>query len=648
MIGYSTTAQPSMLNLAREGNFRAIAYLINSYLAPQGIYARVQPVNGGCLPIRLEFQTLPDRQDLYVQLRESLIKFICHHIWRLNSEAIDGVRIVATWANPLAREQPNILWNQSIRIVTPANQQRRLKYLKYLQAGVKKAAEWLNFKLLRVCLLAGGVAVASFAIGFALSYADLRHKALDHSSSSGDRAANESGRPMTVSAALETIPVTRHDAVLDPTDPTVTLMFGGDVTLSDGFEDLIGNDYAWGFDQMPEYRDADVAMVNLEGTLTKADTIRPKAFNFKSDPAMVEVLEHGGVDLVNLANNHAMDYNGPGLQETLETLAGAGIHAVGAGMNLTEARRPKIVEVKGQRIAYFGYYTGDFHAAVGETPGTNRGLKERIAEDLQAVRDEVEWIVVNFHWGVELANYPDVWQTQLARYTIDRGADAIVGHHPHVLQGAEIYKDRPIAYSLGNFIFGGNARSDYDTAVLKIALREGQMKVEFLPVEVQKYQPRVVTGERGDRILQQIEMLSGSFEQPMVSPMILEGRHGTTTAAASPVQESAAPKSEEEVAGEAPGDRTASLEENPPSEAGRAEGESFDVSPFTAASEAEELTAAGDRPSDREAAGASGRGSQAGLVVATALAVGALGVTTTAIRQKKIEPPAFAKTNGRS
>ncbi len=131
---------------------------------------------------------------------------------------------------------------------------------------------------------------------------------------------------------------------------------------------------------------------------------------------------------------------------------------------------------------------------------------------------------MNFHWGVELSNYPETWQSKLAHFAIDRGADVVVGHHPHVLQGSEIYRGRPIAYSLGNFIFGGNARSDYDTAVLKVSVREKQMKVEFLPVEVRKYQPKIVQGERGDRILAELAMFSNIFEQAMSSPMILDAK----------------------------------------------------------------------------------------------------------------------------
>jgi len=525
MTSFNPIAYPSMFQLARGGNFRAIACLINSYLAPYGIYVRAQPVHAGCLPLKVEFESLPDQPEMIGVMRDRIIQFICHHLWRLNSEVIEGVRIVGLWSG---NGQPNVLWHQSVRIVTPANR-RRQKHLIALQAQARKL---LNFKINRLFLFTG-FSIVSFLIGFSLVASQLQQKSASNpdrqnpkSPVSVDRAdeIKNQRRNNQVKAALEEVKVVQHTDVKNPSDPTVTMMFAGDVTLGYAFEDLIGQDYQWAFDAMPEYRDVDVAMVNLEGTLTTAETEYEKTFNFQAHPEQVEVLTHGGVDIVNLANNHAMDYMEAGLQETLTTLEQAGIHSVGAGMNLTEARRPEILEVKGQRIAYFGYYTGEDHQATDTTAGTNPALEARIAEDIQAIRDQVDWIIVNFHWGVELSNYPETWQSKLAHFAIDQGADVVVGHHPHVLQGSEIYRGRPIAYSLGNFIFGGNARSDYDTAVLKVSVREKQMKVEFLPVEVRKYQPKIVQGERGDRIMAEIAMFSNIFDQAMTSPMILDAK----------------------------------------------------------------------------------------------------------------------------
>ncbi len=509
MVYAENLSQPSLVELARTGDFRAISYMLNSYLSPQGILAQVgADQKQGCLRVLVEFQQEP--------VAEGIIKSICHLLWKINSPTVEGVRIMARFMG-----EADILWKQSVRIVTPANQ--------FQQRSFRQPFDRIKFKTFRIFMLMGST-LTSFILGCWVSYYEVMAQYIPQSRPvSEDVVVTAPPRnPVdTVQAALETISVVRHDAVQRPYDPTVTLMFGGDVTLSDQFETVVGDDYEWAFDKLPEYRSADIAMVNLEAPLTRSTLRRPnKQFNFKADPNAVKVLTHGGIDIVNLANNHTMDYEEPGLVETLETLEKAGIHSVGAGRDLKEARRPEILEVKGQRIAYFGYYDANFHAAGEGTPGTNPlhdEHQQRVAEDIRAIRDQVDWVIVNYHWGVELSEYPANWQIELAHATIDQGADLVVGHHPHVLQGAEIYNGRPIVYSLGNFIFGGHSRTDYNTAVLKVSLKANRkMKVEFLPVQVKQYQAKVVLGRAGDEILETLKRLSRIFDQPMQFPMILD------------------------------------------------------------------------------------------------------------------------------
>ena len=528
MVYAENWSQPSILELARSGNFQALNYWIDSLLRPEGIYARVEQAQAGCVQILVEFQRelAPGTTLLGSTLREGLVKFICHQLWRLNSPAVEGVRIHARLAG-----EPDILWKQSVRIVTPANRQRR-RYRSLL------VVDWVKFKTYRSLLLVGS-ALASFILGCWVSYHEALTLRLVSPVSGYQQAAVMSGPPAkradTVQAALEVVPVVQQKQVANPYDPTVTLMFGGNVNLSDALGASAGSDYHWAFANMDEYRQADVAMVNLENPLTRSKLgSGKKQLNFKADPESVKVLTAGGVDIVNLANSHAMDYAEPGLVETINTLNNAGIQHLGAGRNIKEARRPDIIEVKGQRIAYLGYYDADLHAADQGKAGTNSRRNNRVAEDIRALRGQVDWIIVNYHWGVELADYPGDWQIDLARFTIDQGADLVVGHHPQVLQGAEIYKGRPIVYSLGNFIFGGNARRDYDTAVLKVSLKDRNMKVEFLPVEVKKFQPKVVKGAAADRILKHVEQISSIFDRPMRSSVVLEAPMNLGTAPRTP------------------------------------------------------------------------------------------------------------------
>ncbi len=523
---------PSVLELARSGNFRAIAYWLNVFLLPHNLCARVEAApQSGCLQVFVEFQPSPDRHAKSPEFRSSLVRFICHHLWQLNSEVIEGVQIATRFVG-----KPQVIWRQSVRVLSPARRAKLglstkqtppIRRTSQIKSQVQQATrQKVQFRALRSLLLTGTTA-AAFILGCWLGYSDAP---TDQTTASASPAEiSPLIRPNTVVTAMGNVPVETPDGVRNANDPTVTLMFGGDVTLTDAYTDSVGSDRQWAFAAMGETRQADVAMVNLEAPFTTAETPLPdKQFNFKVDPENVQVLKNGGIDLVTLANNHAMDYQAAGLDDTIKTLDQAGIRHVGAGRTIEEARRPEILDVKGQRIAYLGYYDGEFQAAGEGVAGTNSRQNDRVAADIKAIRSQVDWVVVNYHWGEELAKYPGDYQMDLARFTIDQGADLVVGHHPHVLQGAEIYKGRPIVYSLGNFIFGGKSVSDYDTAVLKVALKDKQMKVEFVPVEVRGFQPKVASGDRGTEILHQIENVSDIFHEPMKSSAVLDAKTNTT------------------------------------------------------------------------------------------------------------------------
>ncbi|MGB3511935.1 MAG: CapA family protein [Microcoleaceae cyanobacterium] len=493
MVYTQNFAQPSLFQLARAGNFQAISHWINKELKPQGISASVAKATTGGLQILVEFQHEPPA--------DRLIKFICHQLWKLNSPVLEGVSIMGRFSG-----SPKILWKKSVRIVSPAK--------KTFQgpSAFSRNSDNIQFQTFRSLMLIGS-AMAAFILGCWVSY----HQVLVRSSISGE----------WVQGAIEKLRVVHHKKVANPNDPTVTLMFGGDVNLSNFVSNQVNTDYDWAFAKMDEYRQADLAMVNLENPLTQSTlnntTKQQEAINI--EPKYVNTLTSGGVDLVNLANDQIVDYEQPALAETIETLKRSGIHAVGAGTTNEEIRRPKIIEVKGQTIAYLSYYDTDIQATnEGGIAGVNARNNDRIAGDIQALRNQVDWIIVNYHWGVELSEYPGDWQMDVARFTIDQGADLVVGHHSKVLQGAEIYKGRPIIYSLGNFIFGEKSinESDYETAVLKVSLKPSKMKIEFLPVVVTKYQPQVVKGEKGKEILKHIAQISSVFHQPMTSPVVID------------------------------------------------------------------------------------------------------------------------------
>ncbi|MEM9264746.1 MAG: CapA family protein [Cyanobacteria bacterium P01_F01_bin.13] len=325
----------------------------------------------------------------------------------------------------------------------------------------------------------------------------------------------------TVPAALETVAVMPHAPGSNPENPTVTLLFGGEVAVGDvplqtpeAVEQVLG--------ELEAFREADVAMVGLGNSLASADTSLQENYFERARPEAVDALTKGGIDIVALTGDRTMDFGRQGLTETLKALDSAGIYRVGAGLDHQEARRPEVLEVKGQRIAYLSYAPSSEEVATLDRAGLNIQERDGIVEDIAALRQAVDWIVVNYRWYGDLETEPNAQQIDLSRSAIDAGADLVVGYHAQQLQGAELYKSRPIVYALGDFIFQDEPLEDNDTATLRVSLRDQQMKVEFLPISVREARPRVASGEMAKTILKQIRQASDALPSPLQFPAILE------------------------------------------------------------------------------------------------------------------------------
>ena len=246
-------------------------------------------------------------------------------------------------------------------------------------------------------------------------------------------------------------------SVLAHAEP-LRLVFVGDVMLDEGPGKVIvaGRDPLAPFSAA--LADADFRIANLECPV--ATTGRPlptKIYTFRANPDAVRVLK-GRVDAVSVANNHSGDYGRAAFLETLSVLDGAGIRHFGGGRNLTEAHAPLWIEKNDLRIAVLGYneFLPRSFEAGADYPGVAWSEDSQVLADIRAARAAGADVVIPFmHWGWEYESGPGERQRQLARMMIDAGADAVVGGHPHVTQGAEIYRGRPIIYSLGNFVFDG-------------------------------------------------------------------------------------------------------------------------------------------------------------------------------------------------
>jgi poly-gamma-glutamate capsule biosynthesis protein CapA/YwtB (metallophosphatase superfamily) len=299
------------------------------------------------------------------------------------------------------------------------------------------------------------------------------------------------------------------------------LRFSGDCLLADHYEDAVGEkkgDSAFvGFDLL---NTADISCVNLECPVTIRGEKIKKPYNFRMNPSFLSALSEAGIDIVNIANNHIFDYGRQGLFDTISYLDSVGLWHVGAGRTELEAEKPVIVQAGTRRIGFQGYYGGgEAPVASGKDPGVVPRSLPVILADIDSLRkrDSVDYVVVVLHWGTEKATEPDGGQIRFAHALIDGGADAVIGHHPHVLQGIEKYKSGVIVYSLGNFVFGGNSRDTYDTGLFEIALGERSVSYRFIPVRLKGWKLMALAGHEADAVMSYVSKLSSIFPHSIFS-----------------------------------------------------------------------------------------------------------------------------------
>lgn len=294
-------------------------------------------------------------------------------------------------------------------------------------------------------------------------------------------------------------------------DKKVVVNFAGDTVLACSFENFVKENYSYPFANFACFKDSDLSMLNLENPITARSIKVPKKYNFRMRPDYIKILQDGGVDIVNLANNHTGDYGAQGIEDTLRYLDSAGIKHVGAGLDPADARKPVVIESKGIKIGFLGYYNNPNHIA-----GTNPFNEKILKEDICNLKRIADYVIVNFHWGEENAGYPKPYQITLAHLAVDSGADLVVGHHPHVLQGIEKYKNGIIAYSLGNFIFGGNNRTKYDTVLLQLNIQDDKILPCLVPICVENWQPTLLNHQEGEQIIDTIKDRSKVFLHPFM------------------------------------------------------------------------------------------------------------------------------------
>ncbi len=284
---------------------------------------------------------------------------------------------------------------------------------------------------------------------------------------------------------------------------------------------------------------ADIAALNLESQLAGHEPTQraKKSVTFYSAPETVEALKWAGIDYVTLGNNHTYDYLDEGLTSTLETLEKAGLPFSGAGYTEADALKPYDMTINNQTYAMLGYvgWQGSGKIKQSATPhqgGAAYGSLDNIVNGVEAAKQKGALPIVQYHGSLEYKKEPTGVTEQRLKSAIDNGAALAIAHHPHVTQGLELYKNKLIAYSMGNFIFDQNFSATQHSFLLYVWLDEGEfVQAEVVPIYLKGYKPTPAMGNERISVLKRIHMLSAKRNTLManhkghgvIKPQLVEG-----------------------------------------------------------------------------------------------------------------------------
>ena len=306
-----------------------------------------------------------------------------------------------------------------------------------------------------------------------------------------------------------------------------TLCFAGDINLDDdwstveymnrqekGILDCISPEL------VQTMQEADVMCLNHEFTFsTDGEPLKGKLYHFRAHPDKVSILQTLGVDAVSLANNHACDFGGISLVQTMETLKNAGIAYVGAGANLEEAMSPIFFELDGKTIAIVAGSRAEKNKKTPQATETEPGIlrcyePELLKQAIGEAKEQADFCILFIHWGTEYSTKLEEAQLVTGKEYLDAGADVIIGAHPHCLQGLEYHNGKPIVYSLGNYWFN---EKTMDTMLVNLHFygneKEEHLEVKIIPGLQDGYETHYVVEKTAQRALfDRLEKLSVNVE----------------------------------------------------------------------------------------------------------------------------------------
>jgi poly-gamma-glutamate capsule biosynthesis protein CapA/YwtB (metallophosphatase superfamily) len=276
-------------------------------------------------------------------------------------------------------------------------------------------------------------------------------------------------------------------------DGKIRIAFTGDINLDEKWETGPMQFYKPGISQITDFIDpvlvgkmkgADILFVNNEYTLSSKGEKQSKTYTFRANPANVSVLKELGVDAVSVANNHIYDYKADALRDTISVLKSANITPAGAGENITDAKRAAYFRINGKIIAFVAAgrteaWLNTPAAGIGKPGILDAYGSDNCVNAIKAAAEKSDYVFVYVHWGTENSNNTGGEQLSAGQRYINAGADAVIGAHPHVLQGMDFYNGKFIAYSLGNFWFN---LKDLQSGLLELVIDDnGKILPQFTP-----------------------------------------------------------------------------------------------------------------------------------------------------------------------
>ena len=293
------------------------------------------------------------------------------------------------------------------------------------------------------------------------------------------------------------------------------ISFVGDVSLADNFEIMPKYDSRgkgiYGIlskDVVDIMKGSQIMILNSEFTVSNRGTKIPgKMYTFRASPERLEIYNEMGVDLVTLANNHVYDYGSEAFSDMLASFKEYKIPYIGAGMNIDEAKKPYYFILNGYKIGFVNATRAEKTILTPEATEVSSGVfrcydPSELVKVIKETKSNSDYVITLVHWGREDSHELEDVQVESGKLYIDSGSDAIIGSHAHMLQGIEFYKDKPIVYNLGDFIFNSEVK---DTGIFQIKLdNNGKMEYYFIPALQKEEYTDILSGSEKDRVIKRM------------------------------------------------------------------------------------------------------------------------------------------------